>query len=163
MICFASSFRFQKPTFDTFGSEILLDVRVPSLNRTFAGKVARFSVDVREDTRTMHTEVDVQNPDGCSCPGCTRRPICTRTQRRHPDGSGAGVESQGDKTACFVVDPNGTWENRNVRLGLQTANDAEILSGLNEGEQVVVSDRSGLKPGEKVHPQTVAVSSTRKA
>ncbi len=36
-----------------------VDVRVPSLNRTFPGKVARFSVDVREDTRTMHTEVDV--------------------------------------------------------------------------------------------------------
>jgi len=39
-----------------------VDVRVPSLNRTFPGKVARFSVDVREDTRTMHTEVDVPNP-----------------------------------------------------------------------------------------------------
>jgi hypothetical protein len=40
---------------------------------------------------------------------------------------------------------------------LQTTSDAEILSGLNDGEQVVVSDRSGLKPGQKVHPQTVAV------
>src|SRR5262249_17579745 len=38
-----------------------VDVRVPSLNRTFPGKVARSSVDVREDTRTMHTEVDVRN------------------------------------------------------------------------------------------------------
>ena len=39
-----------------------VDVRVPSLNRTFPGKVARFSVDVKESTRTMHTEVDVPNP-----------------------------------------------------------------------------------------------------
>ena len=38
---------------------------VPSLNRTFPGKVARFSVDVKEDTRTMHTEVDVPNPNVC--------------------------------------------------------------------------------------------------
>jgi hypothetical protein len=28
---------------------------------------------------------------------------------------------------------------------------------LNESEQVVVSDRSGLKPGQKVHPQTMTV------
>ncbi len=35
-------------------------VNVPSPSRTFLGKVARFSVDVREDTRTMHTEVDVK-------------------------------------------------------------------------------------------------------
>jgi multidrug efflux pump subunit AcrA (membrane-fusion protein) len=44
-----------------------------------------------------------------------------------------------------------------VQLGIQTASDAEITSGLNEGEQVVVSDRSSLKPGEKVRPQEVAV------
>ena len=33
----------------------------------------------------------------------------------------------------------------------------KLSSGLNEGEQVVVSDRSGLKPGEKVHPQAVPI------
>jgi hypothetical protein len=38
---------------------------------------------------------------------------------------------------------------------LQTATDAEVLSGLSEGDQVVVSDRSGLKPGEFVRPQIV--------
>lgn len=36
-------------------------------------------------------------------------------------------------------------------LGIQTANEAEVLSGLSEGDQVVISERSGLKPGEKVH------------
>ena len=46
-----------------------VSVNVPSLNRTFPGKVARFSVDVREDTRTMHTEVDVPNPDRVLLPG----------------------------------------------------------------------------------------------
>ena len=46
-----------------------VSVNVPSLNRTFPGKVARFSVDVREDTRTMHTEVDVLNPDRVLLPG----------------------------------------------------------------------------------------------
>jgi len=32
-----------------------------------------------------------------------------------------------------------------------------VLSGVNEGDQVVVSDRSGLKPGQKVHPQVVQI------
>ena len=41
-----------------------------------------------------------------------------------------------------------------MELGLQTTTDAEVLSGLSEGEQVVVSDRSGLKPSQKVHPQS---------
>src|SRR6202008_177256 len=46
-----------------------VSVRVPAMNRTFPGKVSRFSVDVREDTRTMHTEVDVRNPDRLLVPG----------------------------------------------------------------------------------------------
>ena len=35
--------------------------------------MARFSVDVREDTRTMHTEVDVPNPDAPLLPGMYAR------------------------------------------------------------------------------------------
>ena len=42
-----------------------------------------------------------------------------------------------------------------VTLGLETSTDAEVVSGLAEGEAVIVSDRSGLKPGEEVRPQTV--------
>jgi hypothetical protein len=31
----------------------------------------------------------------------------------------------------------------------------EILSGLSEGDQVVIGNRSELRPGEKVHPKPV--------
>jgi hypothetical protein len=55
------------------------------------------------------------------------------------------------------VNGNDQLEDRNVSLGLQTANDAEVTTGLKEGEMVVVSDRAGLKSGEKVSPQTVQV------
>ena len=67
------------------------------------------------------------------------------------------VNHEADKTTVYVVTGNDRLEDRLVRLGIQTANDAEIVSGLHEGETVVVSDRAGLKPGEKVSPQIVQV------
>jgi hypothetical protein len=67
------------------------------------------------------------------------------------------VNHEGNKITVFVVNRNDELEDRAVQLGLQTASDAEVISGLSEGEQVVVSDRSGLKAGQKVHPQAVAV------
>jgi hypothetical protein len=53
------------------------------------------------------------------------------------------------------VDPSGKIEVRRVTLGIQTATAAEALSGLQEGDMVVVSDRSGLKAGEAVQPKVI--------
>src|SRR5579863_6949072 len=133
-------------------------VSVPSLNRTFPGKVARFSVDVREDTRTMHTEVDVQNRDRVLISGIYAEAALTLEHKEDiPSIPLQAVNHEADKTTVFVVNASHQIEDRPVSLGLQTSSDAEVVSGLNAGEQVVISDRSGLKPGEKVSPQVVQV------
>jgi RND family efflux transporter MFP subunit len=135
-----------------------VEVRLPSLNRTFPGKVARFSVDVREDTRTMHTEVDVRNHDHVLVPGLyAEADLVLEHKEDIPTIPLQAVNHEGDKTAVYVVTTNNRLEDRPVRLGIQTANDAEVVAGLHEGEMVVVSDRAGLKPGEKVSPQMVQV------
>jgi RND family efflux transporter MFP subunit len=135
-----------------------VDVHVPSLSRTFPGKVARFSVDVKEETRTMHTEVDVLNPDRVLLPGLYAEADLTLEHKEDiPSVPLQAVNHENDKTTVFVVNQNGEIEDRPISLGIQTSNDAEVVAGLTEGEQVVVSDRSGLKPGEQVHPQTVQI------
>jgi RND family efflux transporter MFP subunit len=135
-----------------------VNVQVPSLNRTFPGKVARFSVDVRADTRTMHTEVDVRNPQRVLLPGLYAEADLQFDRKDNiPTVPVQALSHQGDKTSVLVVNADGTIEQRTVQIGLETSSLAEVVSGLNEGEQVVVSDRSGLKSGEKVRPQTVAV------
>src|SRR3984885_7107808 len=133
-----------------------VDVRVPSLGRTLPGKVARFSVDVREDTRAMHTEVDVSNPQRMLLPGLYAEAELHLDQKQDvPTVPIQALNHEGDKSAVLVVDRSGIVQERTVMVGLQTASDAEIASGLQEGEEVVVSDRSALKAGEKVHAQEV--------
>ena len=135
-----------------------VEVRVPSLNRTFPGKVARFSVDVSQDTRTMHTEVDVPNPQRVLMPGLYADADVDLEHREDiPSVPLQAINHEGDKSTVFVVNPEGVVEDRPITLGIQTATDAEVVSGLNEGEQVIVSDRSGLKPGQRVHPQVVQI------
>jgi RND family efflux transporter MFP subunit len=133
-----------------------VQVRVPSLNRLFPGKVARFSVDVREDTRTMHTEVDVYNKDRVLVPGLYAEATLTleRSDRALSVPLQA-VSHQGNKVSVFVIGPDKQIVIRPVTLGIQTPNEAEILSGLSEGDLVVVSDRSALKAGEKVQTHEV--------
>jgi len=133
-----------------------VEVRVPALNRSFPGKVARFSVDVQEDTRTMHTEVDVSNPGRLLMPGMYAETTLTLEAKDNvPAVPLEAVNHEGDQTTVYVVSPAGKVEDRVVAMGLETSTDAEVASGLTEGESVIVSDRSGLKPGEEVRPQAV--------
>jgi RND family efflux transporter MFP subunit len=133
-------------------------VNVPSLNRVFPGKVTRFSVDVAQDTRTMHTEVDVENPSHLLMPGLYAEATLTL---EHVNNALVvplqAVSQSGSETSVFVVDMNNRVQSRKITVGLQTASDAEVLSGLNQGDRVVVSDRSGLKAGTEVKPVTVQV------
>lgn len=129
-------------------------VRVPSLDRDFPGKVARFSVDVSDATRTMHTEVDVPNTEGVLIPGVYAEATLALDRR----GDAVVVPLQAlnqttDGPSVLVVDSGNKIENRQITLGIQTENEAEVMSGLREGDRVVISDRSGLRPDEVVNPK----------
>jgi RND family efflux transporter MFP subunit len=133
-----------------------VEVHVPALNRVFPGKVARASLDVQEGTRTMHTEVDVPNPDRLLMPGMYAE--TTLTLEAKDNVLAVPLEAlsrEGDQITVDVVSPTGKVELQVVRIGLETSTDAEVVSGLAEGDSVIVSDRSGLKPGEEVSPQPV--------
>jgi RND family efflux transporter MFP subunit len=133
-----------------------VEVRVPALNRSFPGKVARFSLDVQEGTRTMHTEVDVPNPGRLLMPGMYAETTLTLEARDNVLAVPLeAVSREGDRTSVDVVTSDRKVERRAVTIGLESSTDAEVVSGLAEGESVIVSDRSGLKPGEEVRPQAV--------
>jgi RND family efflux transporter MFP subunit len=136
------------------GDEV--SVRVPALHKSFPGKVARFSSELHDATRTMHTEVDVPNPTGELIPGVYAE--ATLTVDREGDALTVPVQAidrQGENTSVLVVDASDTIERCPVALGMEgdSENEVEVLSGLKEGDSVVVSDRSGLKPREIVRPQ----------
>jgi RND family efflux transporter MFP subunit len=134
-----------------------VDVNVPALGRKYTGKVARFSVDVKEDTRTMHTEVDIYNTDQKLVEGLYAEATLALDRKDNAIAVPLQAVSQtADRAATAdVVTPAGTIEVRNIKLGIQTDKDAEVLSGLRDGEMVVVGDRSSLKAGQKVHPSVV--------
>ena len=133
-----------------------VDVSVPSLNRTFTGAVARFSVDVKADTRTMHTEVDVPNRDGSLMPGLYAEAKLTLDRRKNVVAVPLeAVNIGGEDTTVWVVDSSDKVEKRKITLGIETEQDAEVTSGLNEGDQVVIGDRSSLRDGEQVRPKPV--------
>ena len=137
-----------------------VEVRVPTLDRTFPGKVARFSDKVSYQTRTMDTEVDVPNPSLVLIPGMYAEVNLTLARRDaviavpvmaiDEDAAGGG--------SVMVITPNNRVEVRHVELGLETANRVEIRSGLNDGDMVVLTGRGSLKAGQEVRPKVTAMA-----
>lgn len=131
-------------------------VDVPSLNRSFPGKVARFSVDVKEDTRTMHTEVDVLNPQRVLLPGLYADATVVLEKKDHVIAVPLqAVDQNNGRTTVDVVNSADKLEVRQIESGIQTPDYLEVVSGLQEGDRVVVGDRGGLKEGEAVRPKIV--------
>ena len=138
-----------------------VDVDVPTLHRNFTGKVARFSGKLQSSTRTMETEVDVPNPSLVLMPGMYAE-VKLMLQEHNgviaiPLTALGGPEG---KPTVFVVDGNRKLEERPVVLGLETADRAEVKSGLQEGDLVVIGNRSQLKIGQAVTPKVIDMSTT---
>ena len=104
----------------------------------------------------MHTEVDVLNPEHVLYPGLYVDATISLEQKNDVIAIPLqALNRTGDRTTVYVVGPPNTIEPRAVTLGVQTADHVEIVSGLHEGEKIVVSDRSGLKAGQVVKPQAI--------
>src|SRR5712692_5157041 len=131
-----------------------VDVRVPTLNRTFPGRVARFSDKLSLSTRTMDTEVDVPNPSLVLIPGMYAEVNLT-LDRRQSVLAVPVTALDGDQVT--VVTPENRIEVRKVTLGLETAVKVEVRSGLKAGDLVVVGSRSGLESGQEVRPKITAM------
>jgi RND family efflux transporter MFP subunit len=137
-----------------------VEVKVPALGQTVTGKVARTSIDVNSETRTMHTEVDVPNPTGKLVPGLYAEAVLTMNQTGDAITIPVqAIDRTGDQTSVVVLQNNNTVQTRPITLGVQNANYAEVATGLAAGERIVVSDRSSLKSGEQVTGRPVEVAS----
>jgi RND family efflux transporter MFP subunit len=143
------------------GQEV--EVRVPTLGRSFRGRVARFADKVSSATRTMDTEVDVPNPNLVLIPGMYAEATLTTDRRNHvltipiPAVDLSSDEKSGQVT---VVTAGNQIEIRKVQLGLQTESKVEIQSGLREGDLVVTGNRSNFRSGQQVRPKVIDAAAT---
>jgi RND family efflux transporter MFP subunit len=132
-------------------------VHVQALNRDFEGKVARFANSVNQETRTMHTEVDVHNPGRTIVEGMYAEVKLTLAKSdRALAVPIQAVSREGSHTTVLVVNSNDQIEEREVYLGIEGANQVEVVAGLKPNDRVVMGSRSDFRPGERVDPKVIA-------
>jgi RND family efflux transporter MFP subunit len=135
-------------------------VNVSGMDRSFDGKIIRFSDQIDVTTRTMHTEVDVPNPKYQLVPGMyasVKIPLhaVAKVLTIPVQAFQAGSEGKG---VVLVVGSGNKIERREVSTGLQSATEVEITSGLQENETVIFGSLGQYRPGQLVAPKLVEPS-----
>jgi len=128
-------------------------VRVDALNSSFTGKIVRFTRELNFETRTMETEVDVDNPGLAIDSGMYANALMRLNHADQvltvPVGA---IILHGDQQQLYVLDASNHVEIRNVQVGIRGSQLAEIQSGVNPGDRVILAAQAKYDQGEAVTP-----------
>ena len=118
----------------------------------FTGEVIRLYPVMDAATHTFNVEIQVRNSSARLRPGMYARVTLNLGNNNSiviPDQAVIKQQGSGQKSV-FVIKDDNTVESRIVTLGRYFDNQYEILSGLSEGDRVVVKGHASLKVGDKV-------------
>jgi RND family efflux transporter MFP subunit len=118
----------------------------------FSGKVVRSADAIDPATRTLLTEVDVENHDGKLLPGAYAQvhfAVPVQVVRISVPVNALLFRAEGPRVA--VVGADGRIQLRSVTIGRDFGTKLEILTGLDPNDQVVVNPADSLEDGEQVH------------
>jgi RND family efflux transporter MFP subunit len=130
-----------------------MQVRVDAIGRSFTGKIVRFTRDVNFETRTMETEIDVENQDLSISPG-----MYANTQMQLAIAANVttipveALVRKGNRESVYSLDASNRVRIRSVEVGLRGSKLAEIKSGLQPGDRAILGGQENYTEGEEVSP-----------
>ena len=117
----------------------------------FVGDVYFIAPQVDPNTRTALIRAYVNNQDQRLKPGMfANLDLALRVKENAVLVPEPALMPIGDRVAVLVVDKEQIAQLRPVKVGMRTAGMAEILSGINSGELVIVEGTQKARPGGKV-------------
>jgi RND family efflux transporter MFP subunit len=140
-------------------------IAIPDMaGRKFSGSVARTAAALDPASRTLLTEIQLENPDGSLLPGMYAQ-VEFAVPRTTPGltitGDTLVVRADGPQVA--VVDADGKVHWTRIQLGRDFGDKLEVLSGLQAGQQLVVNPSDVVREGVQVKPSAVARPAGKKS
>ena len=140
------------------------DVVVKATGEHFTGTVTRYTDSLDRSTRTMQVEIDVPNDKYKLQPGMYAD-VQLQVQN-HPDALTVpiqAVQHENGKSQVLVLDQHNRVQPREIETGLEDPRRVEVLSGLNEGDRVIVGNFGSFQAGQVVEPKLAKLTDSSEA
>jgi membrane fusion protein (multidrug efflux system) len=121
--------------------------------RTFAARVARSAGKLDAASRTLHVELEVDNPDGALMPGMFGSvELSLRSAHEVVAIPSNALLTGKEGTRVAVVDDDGRVSLRTVLVERDNGAEVELAGGVGAHERIVANASSGLRDGTLVKP-----------
>jgi RND family efflux transporter MFP subunit len=118
--------------------------------RTFEGTITRFAYALDESTKTMATEIDIQNPDLTLRPGMWAGVQIDLEKKSDAQLLPAeALVAEKNKASVFVV-RHGKAQKVLIKIGFDDGINVEITSGLTPADAVIVAGKQAVTDGQPV-------------
>lgn len=129
-------------------NNMLVDVSIDALGKNFKGKLIYVSPAMDETTKTYTARIELDMDKNIVKAGLFARSSIDILQRKNTIFvTKEAVISRNGRTYVYVLKDDNIVEERDVKIGLLNDNEEEIISGLNTGDRIVMTNQDRLKDG----------------
>ncbi len=123
-------------------------------DKVFSGEVDFVSSRINADTRSLLSRIKVNNSNQELISGSLLEVSIKFNLRNSLSVPDTSVMIEGDKSYVYKINGSNIANKTEVKTGLRSNKNIEIISGLNEGETVVAEGLKKVRPNGKIKPIT---------
>ena len=141
-----------------------VNVTIDALGQDYTGRIVYVSPAMDDSSKTYQVRIELgENSDTIKAGLFAHTAIDILQRPAALFVPKEAVLSKNGRQSIFVLNPDGTVEERAAKIGLINDEDEEIIAGLSDGEIVVLSNQDKLQTGMKVDAADSAGSDNSEA
>ncbi|MDC0393653.1 efflux RND transporter periplasmic adaptor subunit [Candidatus Pelagibacter sp.] len=130
-----------------------VEVRVSSYkDKVFSGEIDFISSRINADTRSLLARIKIDNKDLELLSGSLLEITVKFNLRNSLSVPDTSIIMEGEKSYIYTVSDENIANKTEVEIGLRGDSKVEILSGVNEGDQIVAEGLKKVRPRGKIKP-----------
>jgi membrane fusion protein (multidrug efflux system) len=130
-----------------------VEVRVSSYKeKVFSGEIDFISSRINADTRSLLARIKIDNKDLELLSGSLLEITVKFNLRDSLSVPDTSIMMEGEKSYIYTISDENVANKTEVEIGLRGDSKVEILSGVNEGDQIVAEGLKKVRPRGKIEP-----------
>ena len=123
-----------------------------SKNKTYNGKIYAVSSRISAETRSLLARVMIENENSELVPGSLLEVVINYNVRDSLGIPDTSMMIEGDKTYVYKVSKENITNKTEIKIGIRDDGFIEVITGLNEGDNIVAEGLKKVRPKGKIKP-----------